>query len=111
MKIYSIKDIMLEYFQTPFCAENTNEVMASLSNLVNRIGENHVYAQAPHHYQLWQVGLFTDDGHLSPEREHICDLNSLIRSDLRTREPEPGRDPETRRPPQLSQGPIGKTLG
>lgn len=79
MKIYAIKDRMIDYFMTPFAAPNDNEVMASLSNEINREGNLNAIAAAPHHFEIHCLGEVDDSGNLHAKREFVCDCSNLVR--------------------------------
>lgn len=83
MKIYAIKDRLIDYFLTPFAAPGDKEVMASVAATINRPGNNDAIAQAPHHFEVWSLGHVTEDGHLVPEREFLGDCSSLVRRGVR----------------------------
>lgn len=84
MKIYAIRDRLVDYFMTPFAAPETKPVMAALATTINS-GDHSDIATNPHHFELWQLGQVQEDGHITPSREFICDLSSLIRPGVRPR--------------------------
>lgn len=86
MKLYAIRDKLIDYQMLPFAADNDKAVMASLANVVNNGADSEAIYQAPHHFELWQLGEVTEDGHIDPLRTLICDLSSLVRPGIR-REP------------------------
>lgn len=96
MKIYAIRDRMLDYFQQPFVGPNDNAVRASLAAHVNNPEATDAIAQAPHHFEIHQLGYVTEEGALVAEKSFICDCSSLIRVGLRERRPGgPGKDTDT----------------
>lgn len=80
MKIYAVRDRMIDYFLTPFAAPNDQEVMASLSNEINRPDNINAIAQAPHHFELYLLGEIDENGTIFPKKELICDCSSLVRA-------------------------------
>lgn len=109
MKIYAIRDRLIDYWMQPFAAPEHKAVQQALARQVNDGPETSDIAQAPHQFELHQLGFVTEDGHLSPEREFICDLSSLIRPGLRNR----GERPNTLAPfePVQSTGHPGGDRG
>lgn len=83
MKIYAVRDRLLDYWMRPFAAEDDKTVMHALSMNINNGETNDPIAQAPHHYELWTLGEVTDDGHLESKRDLLCDCSSLIRASVR----------------------------
>lgn len=85
MRIFAIRDRLLDYFMTPFAAPESKAVMASLSNMINNPETADAIAQAPHHYEIWQLGVVNEDGHITAEQTLICDCASLVRERVRAR--------------------------
>lgn len=83
MKILSIRDRLLDYYQPPICAENINKVLAALAMAVNAGEEANEIAQAPHQFEIWQIGEVDDQGHISANKELICNCNTLVRASVR----------------------------
>lgn len=96
MNIYAIKDVMLEYFLTPFAAPGDKEVIAAISTVINAGGIHDAIAQAPHHYEIWQLGTVDQDGHIHAHKSLVQGCGSLVRSNVRRPE---GQD----RAPQAPQ--------
>lgn len=93
MRIYCLRDRLIDYYMQPFAAPNHKAVLAAIAQTVNRQdGPLNDIQQAPHHFEIWQLGLVTEDGHLTPEREFIADVSSLVRSGVR--KGEHPQDPE-----------------
>lgn len=113
MKIYAIRDRLIDYFMQPFVGPDDKTVMASVARLVNQGEVTSDIAQAPHQFEVWTLGQVTEDGHLVPERQYLGDCSSLIRSDIRQKPKQPG-DAETPtaeisrgKPPDQLGGPNG----
>lgn len=78
MKIYALRDRMLDYFLNPFAAPADTDVLGSISNLVNA-GDMSGLAQAPHHFEVWRLGEVTVDGNIVASKELLAEAHSLIR--------------------------------
>lgn len=85
LKIYAVRDRLIDYYMQPFVAPNDKEVMAALAKTVNDQGDQNAVAQAPHHFELWELGTIDEEGNLTPTRKLICDGSSLIRPGVRER--------------------------
>lgn len=105
MKIYAIKDRLIDYFMQPFAGPEDKAVMAAIARTINNVGDMSDIAQAPHHFEIWQLGQVTEDGHLIPERALIADCASLVRPGLRTDRIRPGQ--ATTDEPGEHRGPAG----
>lgn len=90
MKIYAVRDRMIDYFLMPFAAPSDNEVMASLSNEINRPDNINAIAQAPHHFELYQLGEIDENGTIFPKKELVCDCSNLVRPRRETAKSEAG---------------------
>lgn len=101
MNIYAVRDRLIDYYMQPFVGPNDKEVMAALARTVNNIEDTNGIAQAPHHFELWELGTIDEEGNITPTRKLVCDCASLIRAGLRER-PTAGRHPAGS-PPGLSQ--------
>lgn len=89
MKIYAIRDRLINYYMQPFAAPGDKEVMSAVATTINN-GANSDIAQAPHHFEIWQLGEVHEDGHIEPSQILVCDCASLIRTGLRK---SPGAQP------------------
>lgn len=83
MRIYCVRDRLIDYFMTPFAAPEDKAVLQSLSNAINNPGATDAIAQAPHQFEIWKLGHVTENGHLVPEREYLGDCSSLVRARVR----------------------------
>lgn len=92
MKIYAIRDRLIDYFMQPFVGPDNKSVLASVAKLVNQEGTSDI-AQAPHHFEVWELGeVNAEDGHITPKLDFIADCSSLVRRGIReTRLPEDGQ--------------------
>jgi len=89
MKIYAIRDRLLDYFMQPFAGPDDKNVLAAVARTVNEQDNLSDIAQAPHHYEIWQLGEVDQEGHITATRALIADCSSLIRTGVRER---PGAD-------------------
>lgn len=80
MKIYCVHDRLINYWLTPIAADSDAAMKHSLSQVVNNTESMHAVTQAPHHYDLYQLGEVTEDGSLKAKKEFICSAADLIRS-------------------------------
>lgn len=98
MKLYSIRDRMLNYYQKPFIADDDKQVLAALAQTINSGEPTNAIAQAPHHFELWSIA--TIDQNESQEKEWfivqeatlVATLDSLIRGSVRTDGPDRGAE-------------------
>lgn len=88
MKLYAIRDRLLDFMAPPFVAPSDNQVKQALANTVNMGKDTDAYKAAPHHFELWSLATITEKGEVTAKAEFLCDLSSLVRTDLRT-EPDP----------------------
>lgn len=79
MKIYAVRDRLIDYFMVPFVAPDDNQVMASISQEVSRPDNPNAIASAPHHFEIWKLGEISEDGHIKPGKELVCDVSTLVR--------------------------------
>lgn len=83
MKIYAIRDRLIDYFQQPWAAPGDKEVMTAIAAAINNGENNSAIAQAPHHFEIWRIGEVDEQGHITPSREFLGDCSSLIRGGVR----------------------------
>lgn len=83
MKIYCLRDRLLDYLVQPFLAPGDNQVKASLSDLINSEQSVNAVTKAPHHFELWCLGEIHQDGTVEGQRSLICEASSLVRTGLR----------------------------
>jgi hypothetical protein len=80
MKIYAIHDRLIDFWMRPFAAPDNKEVMHSLATQVNNDENVNPINQAPHQFDLYELGHIDEQGNLHAERKQICTLSSLIRA-------------------------------
>lgn len=83
MKVFAIKDRLIDYFMQPFVAHDEKGVMAAIANVINTEPYKDAISQAPHHFEIWRLGEIDEDGHLHTSKELIAGCESLIRGDQR----------------------------
>lgn len=83
MKIYALKDRLIDYFMQPFIGPDDKNVLASVARLVNQGDVTSDITQAPHQFEVWSLGYIAEDGHIVPEKTYLADCSSLIRAGLR----------------------------
>lgn len=90
MNLYAVRDRLIDYWLTPFAGPDDKAVMSGLAQVVNDQETNRDIAQAPQHFELWQIATITSDGHVEPKKGLVCQLDSLVRRSVRN---EPGAKP------------------
>lgn len=109
-KLYAIRDRLIGWYMLPFAAQSDKQVLASLATTINTGDPNSAIAQAPHHFEIWQLAEIDEEtGDCKPARNFIADASSLVRTDLR-RTPGPG-ETGARTPAGDRQGPAGDGQG
>lgn len=107
MKIYAIRDRLLDYYMQPFAGPDDKAVLASIARMINTQGEQSDIAQAPHHFEVWELGDIDEEGHINPTRKLLADCSSLVRPGIRERNA-PGR-PEDGATAEISRGKVPST--
>jgi len=79
MKLYAIRDRLIDYYLTPFAAHTDNEVMASLASAINNPESLDAIAQTPHHFEIWAIGEIDQEGHLTAAKQLLADCSTLVR--------------------------------
>lgn len=83
MKLYAVKDRLIDYFMQPFAAHDDKDVLTAFANLINIGNTNDAIAQAPHHFEIWRIAEVTEQGDIVASKEFLAECSSLIRSSLR----------------------------
>lgn len=86
MKIYAIRDRLIDYFQQPFAGPDDKNVLASVARLINNGEITSDIAQAPHHFEIWELGEIDQEGHINATRKLVADCGSLVRPNIRERD-------------------------
>ena len=109
MKLFAIRDRMLDYFQAPVAVTREQDFFQAVSRNVN--GEGNELAQAPDHYEIWQVAEIDDQGHITAKREFIGNCSRYIRNGVWQRRAEGAAGTEgatstlPRGPGRIGEGP------
>jgi len=90
LKLYALRDRLVDYFLTPFAAHSDKEVMASLAAAINTVGNNDAIAQSPQHFELWELATVEQDGTITPTRIFLADAHTLVRARREPEGPEAG---------------------
>lgn len=90
MKIYAVRDRLIDYFMQPFIGPDDKNVLASVARLINQGEVTSDIAQAPHQFEVWKLGEIGEDGHITAEKAYLADCSSLIRPGIRERGAGPG---------------------
>lgn len=105
MKIYGIRDRLLDYYVQLFLADNDKVTLSTTAEAVN--GERgHAIEKAPHHFEIWRLGNIDEKGDVTPDKEYICDCSSLVREPSR---PGRGLDRRESRPDRQAPGDHART--
>lgn len=79
--LYSIYDKLLEYYNTPFVGHTRNAVLAAVATTVNNKEiQNEPLVQAPHQFEVWEVGTFDQAGNLHARKTFIANCSTLVRA-------------------------------
>lgn len=80
MKIYAVRDRLIDYFLQPFVGNTDKQIMASLAIYINNRENTDALAQAPQHFELWRLGEVLEDGQIIAYKEFLADCSTLIRA-------------------------------
>lgn len=106
LKIFAIRDRMLNYFQPPIIVSREQDLLAALARGINGPQEErNEISNAPDHYEVWQIGEVDDQGHLSQSRSFVINCASLIRNGVWNRSFE--RTPSTDSGPDQNKNHTG----
>lgn len=92
IKIYAVRDRLIDYYMQPFIGPSDKEVMSALARTINNTEDTNGIAQAPHHFELWELGTIGEEGEITPTRKLVCDCASLIRRGVRSRTQREGQE-------------------
>lgn len=116
MKIYAIRDRLIDYFMQPFVGPDDKNVCAAVARTINQGEVTSDIAQAPHHFEVWSLAQVTEDGHIVEDRYLVQDCAALVRGGIRPsgerRAPEtPGAEISRHRGPEDLNGNPGAKPG
>lgn len=83
MRIYCVRDRLVNYYMRPFFLEDDKAAMAAIAQIVNGGDPNNAVAQAPHQFEIWRLGEINETGDVKPEKEYLGDASGLIREGIR----------------------------
>lgn len=107
MKIYAIRDRLINYFMAPFAGPDQHaDIFAAVATQVNG-DTNDAICQAPHHFEIWTLGEVQEDGTLVPKREFLADCSSLVRTGIRKGVASPNGNRPPNHAQNESRGPLG----
>jgi len=104
VKIYALRDRLINYYMTPFAAPNDKDVLSGIAQAVNNIEENSAISKAPHHFEIWHLGEVTDDGTIVADKYLVADANSLIRPSVNRQAETNAAFKPQQRPPEPTSG-------
>lgn len=79
MKLYAIRDRLLEYFQRPFIGDTDATVLAAVATAINTEA-NVDFAQTPTHFEVWQLAEISEEsGQVRPTPKFISNCSDLRR--------------------------------
>lgn len=85
MKIYAVRDRLVDYYMQPFVGQTDKQVLAALAATINNKEQTSAIQAAPHHFEIWTLGEVDEEtGRITPKLELLADAASLIRSGVRT---------------------------
>lgn len=110
MKIFAVRDRMLDYFQVPVVVHREQDLIAAIARGINGEGDDrNELAQAPDHYELWLLAEVDDQGRINEKREFIANCASFVRNGVwARRKPGPAG---TESEPGAIQGRPGRPVG
>lgn len=106
MKLYALRDRLLEYFQRPFIGDSDATVLAAVAMAINNEETKVDFAQAPTHFEVWQLAEIREEtGAVTPTPKFLSNCGDLRRGirEERTRSTPEG----TRTAPSGSPAPNG----
>jgi len=84
MNIYAVRDRLIDYYLQPFAGPDEKNVLAAIAQQVNGDQESAI-SQAPHQFEVWELGTVDQEGNITPTRRLVADCASLIRTGIRKR--------------------------
>lgn len=83
MKLYAVRDRLIDYYMQPFVGPSDKAVLSSIANVVNGDG-NEPIAKKPEHFEVWRLAEIDEQtGQVGGEREFLADASSLLRRSIR----------------------------
>lgn len=85
LKLYAVRDRLIDYFRQPFVGPGDKEVMTALATQINRPEGHNDINQTPHHFELWELAEIDEEGNTRATKQLVCDCASLVRPGIRER--------------------------
>lgn len=79
MKIIAVKDILLDYFMTPFCTHSVHEAIGGIAAVINNPENQDAISKSPSQFQIWLLGEVDPEGAVTARRELLASCHSLVR--------------------------------
>lgn len=84
MKIYALRDRLIDYFMQPFFGPSDKQVLAAIAQTVNDQEATNAINKTPEHFEVWRLGEIDEQtGQVEGDREYLADAASLIRGRVR----------------------------
>lgn len=83
MKIYCLRDRLLDYMLPAFLMPGDKEALAAISNTINHGEQNSALAQSPQHFEVWRLGEILETGKIKESQELLADASGLVRERFR----------------------------
>jgi len=108
MRIYAIRDRLIDYFMRPFFLENDKAAMQAIAEIVNDKEGASAIAQTPHQFELWRLADIEENGEVKGSKEYLGDASGLIRTGVRPdTNRRPGSDESKDQPEPRRSTPSG----
>lgn len=83
MKLYAIRDRLLDFYMQPFLGPDDKPVLAALSNQISQEDNTDAISKAPHQFEVWKLADINEEAHVIPNKQLIATCDSLIRRNFR----------------------------
>lgn len=84
MKLYAVRDRLLEIFQQPFVAHSDSQVMSSLAKVVNSQEEGNVITATPGDFELWSLAEIEEEtGRVKADPKFLANCARFVRGSVR----------------------------
>lgn len=84
MKLYAVRDRLLEIFQQPFVAHSDSQVMSSLAKVVNSQEEGNVITATPGDFELWSLADIEEEtGRVKADPKFLANCARFVRGSVR----------------------------
>lgn len=84
MKMYAVRDRLIDYFLQPFFAPSDAQALAAVGGTINDEASTHAITLHPEHFEIYRIAEFNENtGQIGGDREFIQDAASLVRGGIR----------------------------